>query len=184
MGETVQYIAFFILSVITLGSALGVVSTNNLFHGALYLLATLFGVAGFFVLLVAPFLAAIQVLVYMGAIGILIIFSIMLTRSMMHVEHPFNAQNAGSFITAIALFIFLTLVLTPLVDELGVEGLEDMNISFADEDNPPDVEYETVEAIGQVISDRNGFVVPFELASLLLTGAMIGAIVVSREDEA
>lgn len=182
MGETVQYLAFFVFSIITLGAGLGVVSTNNLFHAALYLLASLFGVAGLFVLLVAPFLAAIQVLVYMGAIGILIIFSIMLTRSMMQIEHPFNAQSIAAGFTALALFIFLTLTLTPAVDELGV--LEEMNIDFADEDNPAPVEYETVEAMGQMIADRDGFVLPFELASLLLTGAMIGAIVVSREDEA
>lgn len=184
MAETVQYIAFFAFAVITLGGGLGVVTTPKLFHAALYLLVSLFGVAGLFALLVAPFLAAIQVLVYMGAIGILIIFAIMLTRGVMVSQNQLNDQAIIGGLAALLIFAVLMLVLTPLVDELGIESLEDVNAEFTSEDNPPDVDYETVEAMGYAITDRNGFVLPFELAGILLTGAMIGAIVVAREDEA
>lgn len=78
--DLVQWIAFVILSLLTLGGGLVVAPDRNLFHGALRCLVSLFGVAGLFVLLAAPFLAAVPVLVYMGAIVILIIFAIMLTR--------------------------------------------------------------------------------------------------------
>jgi NADH:ubiquinone oxidoreductase subunit 6 (subunit J) len=75
-------IAFLVFSLFSLGGALGVVTTRNLIHSTLYLILSLFGAAGLFVLLSAPFLAAVQVLVYIGAIAILIVFAVMLTRSM------------------------------------------------------------------------------------------------------
>jgi NADH:ubiquinone oxidoreductase subunit 6 (subunit J) len=184
MGDTVEVIAFVAFTVMTLGSALMVVSARNLFHAALYLLVSLFGTAGLFIILIAPFLAAIQVLVYMGAIGILIIFAVMLTRGMMKLDHIYNSQQIAGAITAVLLFIALALVLSPAVDELGIDELADLNADFTSIDNPPDVETETIEDIGLVIADRNGFVLPFEVASMLLTAAMIGAIVVAREDEA
>ncbi|MFP4324060.1 MAG: NADH-quinone oxidoreductase subunit J [Anaerolineales bacterium] len=184
MDETLQWLAFIIFALMTLAPAVMVVIARNLFHSALYLLLSLFGVAGLFVLLVAPFLAAIQVLVYMGAIGILIVFGVMLTRGMMRLEQPYNSQRAAAAFTAVVLFTGLALTLTPLVDELGIEALEDVNADMTDIDDPDDVEYETVRAIGLRIADRDGFVLPFELASLLLTAAMIGAIVVAREDDA
>ncbi len=77
-----QSIVFIVFTLFSLGGALGVVTTRNLIHATLYLILSLFGVAGFFVLLSAPFLAAVQVLVYIGAIAILIVFAVMLTRSM------------------------------------------------------------------------------------------------------
>jgi NADH-quinone oxidoreductase subunit J len=192
MGETVQYIAFFIFAALTLGSALMVVSVRSLFHAALFLLLALFGVAGLFVLLVAPFLAAVQVLVYMGAIGILIIFGIMLTRGMMAMERPVNDQSFWGFLVALIVFAVLVMTLTPLADQKFVqdilgESAGEVNADFEnylEENEPAEVEYETTAEIGRVIADRNGFVLPFELASMLLTAAMIGAIVVAREDEA
>lgn len=185
MSETLEAIAFITFSAMTLGPALMVVLSRNLFHSALYLLVSLFGIAGLFVMLVAPFLAAIQVLVYMGAIGILIIFAVMLTRGMMHLENIYNSQRAAAAVTAVLLFGVLTLTLTPIVDELKLgDNLEDLNVEFTRKAVSQDVPYETVAEIGRVIADRNGFVLPFEVASLLLTAAMIGAIVVAREDEA
>jgi NADH:ubiquinone oxidoreductase subunit 6 (subunit J) len=120
----------------------------------------------------------------MGAIGILIIFAVMLTRGMMHIENMYNTQRIAAALTAVLLFIILTITLTPLVDELGIKDLEDVNVEFTQYEVSQDVNYETVAEIGRVIADRNGYVLPFEVASLLLTAAMIGAIVVAREDEA
>lgn len=181
MGETIQWIAFIILTVMTLGAALMVVNSRNLFHSALYLLVSLFGVSGFFVMLVAPYLAAIQVLVYMGAIGILIIFGVMLTRGMMRLEQIYNTQRVAALVTALVLFGVLLLTFSPFIE---IDGLEDMQVQAAAIDNPPDVTYETIRELGLYIASRNGYVLPFEVASLLLTAAMIGAIVVAREDEA
>ncbi len=73
-------IIFLVVALVTLYAALEVVTTNNLIHAALWLIVTLFGVAAIFALLSAPFLAVVQVMVYIGAIAILMIFAIMLTR--------------------------------------------------------------------------------------------------------
>lgn len=183
MENTISWITFIVFALMTLGPAFMVVQTSNLFHSALYLLLSLFGVAGLYVLLIAPFLAAIQVLVYMGAIGILIIFAVMLTRGVMKLPSTVNGQQAIAAIVAAVMFLALALVLTPLADSVG---LDDMNApaSIIENDNPADPEYESIAEIGRVIADRNGFVLPFEVASMLLTAAMIGAIVVAREDEA
>ena len=77
---TLEQIVFILVAILTLGSALMVVTTRNLVHAALWLVVALFGVAVFFVLLHAGFLAVAQVVIYIGAIAILTIFTIMLTR--------------------------------------------------------------------------------------------------------
>src|SRR5215510_12370881 len=104
--DLVQWVAFIVLTVLTLGAGFMVAQDRNLFHGALWLLVCLFGVAGFFVMLAAPFLAAVQVLVYMGAIVILIIFAIMLTQRMMGIrEEPNNQWPVGLVMAALAFLV-------------------------------------------------------------------------------
>ena len=168
-----QSIAFFVFSLCVLGGALGVVTTRNLIHGALYLILSLFGVAGYFVLLAAPFLAAVQVLVYIGAISILIVFAVMLTRSMTHLREALNRQWWLSLIVGVLLFVFLTVGII-----LPVWG---QGSAIADE--PVSETVATTTDLGVALVDGNQYVLPFEVASLLLTAAMIGAIVIARDDE-
>lgn len=168
-----QTIAFFIFSVLTLGGALGVVISRNLIHGALYLIVSLFGGAGFFVLLSAPFLAAVQVLVYIGAIAILIIFAVMLTRSMTQMRELFNQQWWMSAIVGVILFVLLAVgVIFPV---WGANG-SNPNVPVSDE-------VATTVDLGVALVDGNQYVLPFEVASLLLTAAMIGAIYIARDTE-
>ena len=118
-----QTIAFFIFAILTLGGALGVVTSRNLIHGALYLIVSLFGGAGFFVLLSAPFIAVVQVLVYIGAIAILIIFAVMLTRSMTTMRELFNRQWWMSALVGALLFVLLTIaVIMPVWGANGSKG--------------------------------------------------------------
>lgn len=172
MEITVESIVFLIFAVLTLGSALLVVTTRNLFHGALYLMASLFGVAGLFVLLAAPFLAGVQVVVYIGAIAILIIFAIMLTPQVtamrsVHTDHwPMAVAAAALF------FVLLLLVVTPLMDELGVD---DFAADFTQK-NPVDVPADSLIRLGEQLVDPQGFMLPFEVASVLLMAALIGAV--------
>lgn len=172
--DWVQWLAFGILTLLTVGGALAVVIDRNLFHSALWLLLSLFGVAGLFVLLNAPFLAAVQVLVYMGAIVILIIFAIMLTRRMMGISETVNNQWWVGAIVAIIAFLVIAFVLAqagtgahPLLVREPLTTLSGR----------------TVTDLGIALVDPNQYGLPFELASLLLTGAMIGAIVIAREDD-
>jgi NADH-quinone oxidoreductase subunit J len=168
-----QSIAFFIFSVLTLGGALGVVISRNLLHGALYLIVSLFGGAGFFVLLSAPFLAAVQVLVYIGAIAILIIFAVMLTRSMTQMRELFNRQWWLSAIVGVLLFVLLAVgVIFPV---WGANG--------TNPNQPATDEVATTADLGIALVDGNQYVLPFEVASLLLTAAMIGAIVIARDTD-
>ena len=168
-----QSFAFFVFTLCILGGGLGVVTTRNLFHGALYLILSLFGVAGYFVLLAAPFLAAVQVLVYIGAISILIVFAVMLTRSMTRLSETLNRQWWLSALVGGLLFVFLTIGII-----LPVWGQGSAFI-----DKPVSETVGSTTDLGVALVDGSQFVLPFEVASILLTAAMIGAIVVARDDE-
>ena len=168
-----QTITFFLMSLFILGGGLGVVTTRNLIHGALYLILSLFGVAGYFVLLAAPFLAAVQVLVYIGAIAILIVFAVMLTRSMTSLRETINRQWWLSAIVGVLFFGFLTVgVIVPVWGQGSVFMSQPVSETVA-----------STTDLGVALVDGNGFVLPFEVASILLTAAMIGAIVIARDDD-
>ncbi len=184
MELTVESLVFLLFSLITLGGALMVVTTRNLFHAALFLMLSLFGVAGLFALLTAPFLAGIQVVVYIGAIAILIIFAIMLTPQVTAVR-PTNSQWIAGVVVAVVLFALLASIVTPLMSELGVEG---WGAVFA-EKNPPPVPADSIARLGEAFVDPQGYMLPFEVASVLLMAALVGAVMLVRpargaEDEA
>lgn len=125
---------------------------------------------GLFVLLSAPFLAAVQVLVYIGAIGILFTFAVMLTRGMTNIRERFNQQSWLSAIVAVVSFVFLlTVVILPVWGNL-------------DPITAP-LEVASVTDFGVSLVDGNQYVLPFEVASLLLTVALIGAIVIARDED-
>ncbi|MDW8170990.1 MAG: NADH-quinone oxidoreductase subunit J [Anaerolineae bacterium] len=162
-------IGFIIFSLIALGGALGVVMNHNLFRGTIWLMVSLFGVAGLFVLLSAPFLAAVQILVYIGAIAILFTFAVMLTRGLTNIRERF-VRAAASAVAAGGFFVLLVLgVIWPV---WGANA--DLYFPVSDQ---------TIRTLdlGVALVSGNGFVIPFEVASLLLTAAMIGAIVIARE---
>jgi NADH-quinone oxidoreductase subunit J len=162
----VQIVVFIICSLITLGTALAVVTSKNIFHSALFLILSFVGVASLYVLLEAPFLAAVQVLVYVGAIAILMVFAIMLTRRLMAKDLvQRNAQWGWSALGAVLLFVALGLVLLrvnwPVVEAAVPEG--------------------TISILGQDLMGR--YLVPFEVASVLLLVALVGSIIIARERE-
>ena len=159
-----QQAIFALLGVITLGAAVMVVASRSLLRSALWLILAFLGVAGIYILLEAEFLAVVQVLVYIGAIATLIIFAIMLSRSVMDPSEPrFNDQwgLVGGF--AALLFVVLAAIVTRV--RWPVSGAP----------APPD-------AIARLGTDFVGaYAVPFEVASVLLVVAMIGAIIIARE---
>jgi NADH-quinone oxidoreductase subunit J len=168
MQVSALQIAFAVFTILTLGGALGVVISRNLIHAALFLVVTLFGVAGYFVLLEAPFLAAVQVLVYIGAIAVIVIFAVMLTRSIAGTNQMVRTnQWIAAAITAVALLV--TLGFTLLNQFGGVVAPQ------------ADVPENSVELLGSLLVNPNAFVLPFEVASVLLLTALIGSVVVARE---
>ncbi|PJF34945.1 MAG: hypothetical protein CUN49_13095 [Candidatus Thermofonsia Clade 1 bacterium] len=169
-----QWLIFGLFTVFTIGGGLGTVTSRNLFHSALWLILSLFGVAGFFVLLAAPFLAAIQVLVYIGAIVVLIIFAIMLTRRLMGLREAPNSQWPYGLIGAAITFALIVLGLV-----LASTGESPLLVS-----QPlSEITGESLRDLGIALVDLNQYVLPFIVASLLLEAAMVGAIVIAREDE-
>ena len=171
----VLQIVFIVISTLTLLTAWIVVTNRNLFHAALALMGSFLGVAGLYVLLDAGFLAAAQLLVYIGAISILVIFAIMMTRRLMQTtETPFNSQWVLGGVTSLVLFgilLFVLLQLWPL--QPGAEP------SGAAPDVPASVLQASVTQLGVALVSVNQYVLPFELASVLLLAALIGAIVVA-----
>lgn len=172
-----QQILFSIFAVLTLTSALIVVTDRNLFHAAIAMMASFLGVAGFYALLNSGFMAASQLLVYIGAISILVIFSIMMTRRLMSAdEDPFNSQSLGSAFAALLLFgvlgfVFLQVgVLAPAgaLFNVGPAPATDALLSNA------------VVRLGELLVSPNAYVLPFEVVSVMLLAALVGAIVVAR----
>lgn len=176
---TWQAFVFLIFSVLTLGSGLLVVTTRNLFHAALYLMLSLFGVAGLFVLLTAPFIAGVQVVVYIGAIAILIVFAIMLTPQVTQVLAPRSNHWIAALVVSGLFFVMLISVLTPLATELGVDN---WSAGFT-QDDPADVPADALTDLGKSLVDVDRYVLPFEVASVLLMAALVGAVLMVRPQE-
>ena len=166
-------IAFFVFSFITLGGALGVVTTHNLFRGTIWLMVSLFGIAGLFVLLSAPFLAAVQILVYIGAIAILFTFAVMLTRSLTMLRDRY-IRLWPSVVASVLMFVFF-------VGGIVIPTWGDAGPLAPDMAIVADAPVARTIDLGIALSSGNGFVLPFEVASILLTAAMIGAIVIARD---
>lgn len=161
---TVLQIVFLVLSLITLGGAAGVVTSRNVFHSALFLILAFVGVAGFYVILEAGFMAGLQILIYVGAIAILILIAIMVSPQMMAKgQTQDNEQWRIAAAIAIALFLVLAFILLnvawPVVHEM-----------------PPAA---PIAQLGQEL--LGPYAVPFEIASVLLVIAMIGAVILVRE---
>ncbi len=162
-------ILFILVAAITMGCALMVVIARNLVHAALWLVAALFGVAIVFAILQAGFLAVVQVVIYIGAIAVLIIFAIMLTRRIARETGPRYNEN-WSWGAAIALVMFAGLVFMLVYKQPAITSVQ-----LAPLATRPD----PLQMLGAALVAPNGYVLPFELASVLLLAALIGAIVVA-----
>ena len=187
-----QDVVFWILSVMAVVGAIGVVMVPDLFRAALLLIVVFIAVAGFFILLSAEFLAVVQVLIYVGAIAILIIFAVMLTRDVQHGNLPNRMQMPAAVLAAL-LFAALVavavgtqweflpaeqqervdLVQTSAVTTLTGDVLTEAGITGPEEQS----EVQTAGLADLLISD---YVLPFEAVSVLLLAALIGALVLVR----
>ena len=157
-------IAFWILAVVSVAAALAVVLLRNVFRAALALVLCLLAVAGIYVTLSADFLAIVQILIYVGGISVLIILAIMLTRDVQQ-GSPSNKLRIPALIVAI-LF-------------LGAVGYATTNTIWQVSGAPP-VEPTTAGLAGKLFGE-GGFILPMEIAAVLLLAAILGAIVLVRE---
>ncbi|MCY4415123.1 MAG: NADH-quinone oxidoreductase subunit J [Chloroflexi bacterium] len=155
-----QLALFVIVTILTLGGALGVVATRNVVHAALFLLLSLLGAAGVYLLLFAEFLALVQVLIYGGAVIIVVLFAVMLTRSSEYPRITDNRQWPLALITAAALSVILGAAFW-LAPDLATEP-------------------QAPAFTGLAASLFTKWALPFEIASLVLLVALIGAIIIAR----
>ena len=154
---------FILLAVLTLGGGLGVVVTRNVVHAALALLLSLLAVAGVYLILFAEFLALVQVLIYGGAVIIVLLFAIMLTRTS---EYPRISDNRQWPLAAVAALGLLG-VLVPAFLINSVDDTKAQSPVFGDLAN----------------SLFTRWAIPFEVASLVLLVALIGAIIIARSEK-
>ncbi len=164
---TGQEVVFILVALATGTAALGVVTSKNLVHAALFLAVTLTGIGGVFLVLHADFVALVQLLVYVGAIAVLFLFGLMLTRAPIGRE-ALDSQNRGM---AIAISVTMFVVMVSLILQSGS--------AFVAE-NPDVLDGAPIAEIGLAIFSN--WVFPFELLSMLLLGALIGAILLSRRE--
>lgn len=163
MDEPGVVIAFWALAATTVGSALMVAAVRNLVHAVLFLVLCFVGVAGLYITLSADFVAMVQILIYVGAIAVLMIFAIMLTPSR-------GRDNSETFFRLPAIVLGGLVAATISLIAVNTEWSEAFGGTFP----------ATASLIGEALLDP--FVLPFEIASLVLVVAMIGAIVLVRED--
>jgi NADH-quinone oxidoreductase subunit J len=157
-------VTFWILAVIIVIAALGVILQKNVFRAALALIVSLVAVAGIFVILSADFLAGAQILIYVGAISVVIILAIMLTKEFSS-GNPSNRLRLPAFIIAAAFFGLVTFAVVKT----------NWQISTAEPQTP------TTLNLGLQLFSQNGFVLPLEIAAVLILAVIIGAIVIARE---
>ena len=160
-------IIFYFFAVITLGSACIVVFSRNIVHAAFALLFALFGVAGIYVFLLADFIAVTQLLIYVGGIMVLILFSVMLTSHQIHVD-----AKTGTIQTLPAIFIAACIG----GYLMWVFWITDWNV------NPQLLAVEsTAPKIGELLLTK--YLLPFEVASVVLLVALIGAAMIARREK-
>ena len=163
MDDAGSIVAFWLLAALTVGAALGVVAVRDLIRALVLLITSFLGVAGLYITLSADFVAVAQVLIYAGAISILLIFAIMLTPLA-------SRDNAETFLQVPGLLLAGLVAFT-----IGFISLE-TDWSNAERGGFD----ETASAIGEALLSK--YVLPFEMASVLLLVAMLGAIVLVRPE--
>jgi NADH-quinone oxidoreductase subunit J len=166
---SVYQVVFLITAVVSLGAAVMVVSARSMVHSALWLILTLFGVAVMFALLNAPFFTVVQVVIYIGAISILMIFAIMLTRRVMQDTGP--RVNQGWWLALLLSFLLFG----------GLAWMFSTWDGFGTALPALPAGTDQVKELGVALVSPDAYVLPFEVASVLLLAALIGSIVVAWE---
>lgn len=156
-------ILFYVFAIIILAAAFKMVFSRNLVHSALYMVLTFIGVACIYVLLHADFLAIIQILVYVGAISVLMVFGVMLTRrDSINESNLFNNYEAAAFWVVLSLFVVIVcLIVTTVWNKVSEVAQQS-----------------TIDQIADLLMKEN--VIAFEVAGILLLAAMVGAIIIGK----
>ena len=187
-----EQLVFWVLSVVAIGGALGVVLVRDLFRAALLLSVVFVAVGGLFVMMNAEFLAVVQILIYVGAIAVLFIFAVMLTRDVQQGNTPNRLQIPAAVVSALLLAAMIATAVTTDWTTLAGAGLEEKSqIAQTQAVGIPDAtaltgaglsatEVENISSGGLADLLIGNFVLPFEAVSLLLLAAAIGGLALAR----
>ena len=159
-------VGFYIVAAAMIVAALFVVTSNNVVHAALWLVVVMAGLAAQYVLAAAEFVAVSQVLVYVGAVMVLFLFGIMLTRAQIGAER--NLNNKGAWLGIPVALLLLGLMSWAIIDAFGDDTLVE-----------PEGSFPTQEISDQILSP---YLAPFIAVTFVLLAAAIGAIVLARKD--
>ncbi len=159
-----QEISFWVLAAITVCAAIGVVAIRNVFRAAMLLVACFIAIAGIYILLKTDFLAAIQILIYVGAISIVIVLGIMLTHDITHA----NSSNKFQIPALLTIAVSLAGIIYAIVNT-------NWQISSVSDALPIDIA--TTSTIANRIFGENGFILPLQIIPILLLATVISAIV-------
>ena len=157
------HLAFWLLAAMTIGGASMIIFSRNLIHAVIFLIISLLGVAGLYLTLSADFIAVVQVLIYVGAISVLMLFAIMLTP---RAERDNSESSLKLPAAAVMVMILTATVYVALDTDWGAVR----QAALADQ----------ARLIGQSLI--NEYVLPFEIGAVLLTAALVGAIALARQD--
>jgi NADH-quinone oxidoreductase subunit J len=165
MTEVPFAIIFYFLAFVTIVSAMGVAFSNNIVYSAFSLMGTLLGAAGLFVMLAADFVAVVQVLIYVGGILVLTLFAVMLTHRIADVR--ISNRSLGRF---------------PALLVIGVIGFVMIRVAVRTTWHRVDVVVAEPTTYGIGDGFLSTYILPFELASMVLLAALVGAVVLSRKE--
>lgn len=168
MTDTVNGIAFGVLALACVGGAVGMLATKNILHAAFWLLEVSVAAAGLFFLLSADYVALVQLLVYAVAVAVLMVFSIMIT--LRRLEDAVRPRDFSALAAALAtVFCAVMIYILRGFHASGVQKLPPLAPDIAE--------------IGRLMFSVKGWSLPFEIASLILTAALVGAVWWTKEDE-
>lgn len=183
---------FYIIAGVTVAASILALTVRNLFHCALFLAVAMFGISGVFLYLNSDFLASVQVLIYVGAVTVIIIFGISLTRNMM--DERSKVMN-HQLLLAVVVSVVLSGIIIAAVQEspfLGSEHPASLVLSNVGNDLTQSLStgigsshlFENGVSYlgGALLKPQNGFAFAFEFVSILLLSALVGAIVIARKD--
>ncbi len=168
-------IVFLLVAAATLASAVMMVTVRRILHAALWLVMTLLGVAIVFVTLETGFFAVVQVVVYIGAIATLIIFAVMLTRRDLQ-DTPQQTGRQAWLAGLLSLAVVAGLI-------AALSGWQHFSALRAGMDTSAGQELASIAELGRLLVSPDAYAIPFEVASVLLIGALIGAIYVANEQK-
>jgi NADH-quinone oxidoreductase subunit J len=170
---TGEQIAFWVLALVTVIAAAGMVGVASVFHAALLMVVAFIGIAGLYVVMGAGFLGIIQILIYVGAIAVLVLFALMLTPRVMQQEDRsrYTGQWPLAALLAFGFVILMTMILLEVPWPFANVGpvAEGATRDYAAE-------------LGIAFMNPDGYMLPFYVAAVMLLVALVGAIVIARED--